>query len=143
MKRGPRMRAVARAPEDGWILPGATRAGSRAGGAVAPVLRPRALVGGAVGFAPDPPAGHAGALPQQIALEALAAAGSSPLGGGHFIKPWLVLEVTRRIERWLEREARHSGEVDIDEEASMVASDEDEAWEMAEILASRPRRKDL
>ncbi len=102
-----------------------------------------ALVEIAVGFAPNPPAVDADDLQQQIALEALAAAGSIPLGGGHFIKPWLVLEVTRRIERWLEREARHSGEVDIDEEASMVASDEDEAWEMAEILASRPRRNDL
>jgi len=102
-----------------------------------------ALVEITSGFEPNPPAVDADDLQQQVALEALRAAGSIPLQGGRFIKPWLVGEVRRRISRWLEREARHGGGVAIDEVAWMGAGDEDEAWEMSEVLASHPRRQDL
>jgi len=102
-----------------------------------------ALVEITAGFNPNPPTVDADDLQQQVALEALRAAGSIPLQGGQFIKPWLVGEVRRRISRWLEREARHGGGLTIDEGDSMPAGDEDGTWEMREVLASHPRRQDL
>jgi len=102
-----------------------------------------ALVEITSGLEPNPPAVDADDLQQQVALEALRAAGSIPLQGGRFIKLWLVGERRRRVSRWLAREARHARGVDIEDGASMPAGDEGGTWEMIEVMASHPRRQDL
>lgn len=119
------------------------RSGNTAWGSLLLELLAPALVEIAVSLAPQSPRVDADDLQQQLAVEALTAGRSIPLDGGRFIKPWLVLEVRRRIGRWLRREAGQPRSLDLDEEPTIVARDSDAAWEMCELRLSNQRSQDL
>ena len=100
-----------------------------------------ALIEVAAGFATWSPVVDVEDLHQQIALETLAAFRAAPLDRVRFVKPWVVLEVRRRVGRWLAREARQPAGTGFDDEAHVAADATGAAWELCEL--SNQRSQDL
>lgn len=125
------------------ILRAYRRNGSAAWGSLLLELLAPALIEIAVGLESHSPRVDADDLQQQLALEALAAGRSIPLDRARFVKPWLMLEIRRRIVRWLNREARHARALDLDQEIALVADNSDAAWELCELRVSNQRSQDL